>query len=96
MALVIFGISGLIGNYIFGYLQDYFGRKPSFYIYLLLEIVSCSVSAFSWDFTSWLALRFIVGLTVPAILASPYVLALEIVGPQHRVFCTIVSNIAYR
>lgn len=95
MALVAFGISGLIGNYIFGYLQDYFGRKPSFYIYLIFEIVTCAASGFAWDFTSWLVLRFLVGLTVPAILASPYVLAIELVGPTHRVFCTIVTNIAY-
>jgi len=74
LALVIFGIGGLLGNYIFGYLQDIWGRRPSFYLYLLLEIVSCAVSAFAWNYDSWLGMRFVVGLTVPAILASPYVL----------------------
>lgn len=95
IALVLFGVGGLIGNYVFGYLQDYWGRKPSFYTYLLLEIIACILSSLAWNFTSWIAFRITVGLTIPAILASPYVLAIELVGPEKRVFCTIVTNIAY-
>lgn len=86
----------MLGNYVFGYLQDSHGRKPSFFIYLFIEIAACAMSAFTTSFTSWLVLRFVVGLTVPAVLASPYVLAIEMVGPDRRVFCTIVSNISYR
>lgn len=95
IALVLFGVGGLLGNYIFGYLQDFWGRKPSFYTYLLLEILACILSSFAWNYVSWVAFRIVVGLTIPAILASPYVLAIELVGPDKRVFCTIVTNIAY-
>lgn len=73
-ALVLFGVGGLLGNYLYGFLQDYWGRRPSFFVYLFLEIVACALSSMTWNFVSWLIFRVIVGFTVPAILASPYVL----------------------
>lgn len=39
LALVLFALGGLIGNYIFGYMQDSWGRRPSFYCYLTIEII---------------------------------------------------------
>lgn len=74
LALVLFGVGGLVGNYVYGFLQDYWGRRPSFFVYLWLEIVACALSSIAWNFMSWLVFRVVVGLTVPAILASPYVL----------------------
>lgn len=80
LALVIFGIGGLIGQYIFGYVQDGFGRKPAFYAYLLIQCVFGIATAFTTNFWAWIICRIGVGFTVPAILASPYVL-----GPKTTV-----------
>lgn len=77
LGLVLFGVGGLFGNYLYGFLQDYWGRRPSFFVYLLLEIVACALSSMSWNFPSWLIFRIVVGFTVPAILASPYVLGMN-------------------
>lgn len=92
---MIFGTGGLIGNFIFGYLQDNWGRKPSYFVFLLVQIVGGLLGAVSWDFESWLFFRLIVGLTVPAILNGPYVLAIELVEPTKRPLVTLILNIAY-
>ncbi|XKL65439.1 hypothetical protein PGB90_008859 [Kerria lacca] len=95
LALILFGIAGFIGSYLFGYFQDRIGRQPSFFLYLLIECIFGIATAFANNFWVWSILRFGVGFTVPAILSTPYVLPIELVGPKYRTRCTIYSNIAY-
>ncbi|XP_025830476.1 carcinine transporter isoform X2 [Agrilus planipennis] len=95
LALVLFGVGGLIGNYIFGYAQDRLGRKPSFYIYLTIQSIFGFATTFATNYYVWIAFRVGVGFTVPAILGTPYVLAIELVGPRYRTLVTILINIAY-
>ncbi|KAJ1532010.1 hypothetical protein ONE63_000644 [Megalurothrips usitatus] len=95
LALVLLALGGLIGNYIFGYLQDSIGRRPAFFIYLFIECAFGIATAFAQDFVTWTAFRIGVGFTVPAIMGTPYVLAIELVGPSKRTAVTILSNIAY-
>ncbi|KAG6460643.1 hypothetical protein O3G_MSEX012119 [Manduca sexta] len=95
LGLVLLAVGGIIGNYIFGYLQDTLGRKPSFFIYLLIECIFGVATAFAQNYVIWIIYRIGVGFTVPAIMTTPYVLAIELVGPRYRTLCTILSNIAY-
>lgn len=71
------------------------GRRPAFFIYLLIECAFGIATAFAQDFATWTAFRVGVGFTVPAIMGTPYVLAIELVGPSKRTAVTILSNIAY-
>lgn len=106
LALVLFGVSGLIGNWIFGYMQDrsvhfqkvFFnsskkleinlhkktnylldsmGRRPAFFIYLLIESVFAIATAFAPSYGLWLACRIGVGFTVPAIMGTPFVMGIS-------------------
>lgn len=77
MSLVLFGAGGLVGNFIFGYIQDGFGRKPAFFIYLTIICIFGIATAFANNFTTWLIFRIGVGFTVPAIMATPMVLGQE-------------------
>ncbi|KAF5298983.1 hypothetical protein FQA39_LY11615 [Lamprigera yunnana] len=95
IALVLFGIAGLIGNYIFGYVQDRYGRKAGYFIYLFIQCLFGLATAFAHTFHLWLFFRFGVGFTVPAILSTPNVLGIELVGPKYRTTVTIILNIAY-
>lgn len=74
LALVLLGAGGLVGNFIFGYVQDGLGRKPAFFIFLLIQCVFGIATALAHNFITWTIFRVGVGFTVPAILGTPYVL----------------------
>jgi predicted MFS family arabinose efflux permease len=50
------------------------GRRPAFFIYLLIESVFAIATAFAPTFGIWLACRIGVGFTVPAIMGTPFVM----------------------
>ncbi|CAG0921635.1 unnamed protein product [Notodromas monacha] len=95
LALVLFNVAGLIGNYLLGYLQDRIGRRPAFFIFLSIQCLFGLATAMAFDFISWLVFRIGVGFTVPAIMGTPLVMCIEMVGPSKRTFTMLVANVAY-
>lgn len=95
ISLVLFGAGGLVGNFIFGYIQDGLGRKPAFFIYLAITCIFGVATSFANNFTTWVIFRIGVGFTIPAVMTTPMVLALELVGSRHRTLVNILSNIMY-
>lgn len=51
----------VLGALVFGRLTDRYGRKKLFFITLSVYLLGVALSAFSWDFTSFLVFRFITG-----------------------------------
>jgi MFS family permease len=62
IAITVFGwgLGGLLG----GVLADYLGRKRSMTLTILAYSLLTGLSAFSWDWVSFAALRFLVGLAI--------------------------------
>jgi MFS family permease len=58
--LVGWAIGGMIG----GVLADYIGRKQTMILAILTYSIMTGLSAFSWDWTSFAVMRFLVGLAI--------------------------------
>ena len=57
-----FYLAGAVGGaFLFGWLTDKLGRKKLFNITLGLYLISTALTAFSWDFASFAAFRFLTG-----------------------------------
>ena len=80
LTLLGWGIGGLIG----GILTDYIGRKRMMMLAILAYSLTTGLSALSWDWTSFAALRFIVGLAMGSEWATGTAMTAEIWPDRHR------------
>jgi MFS family permease len=60
LRLLGWGVGGVIG----GILADYFGRKRTMMFAILAYSIVTGLSAFAWDWISFAALRFLVGVAI--------------------------------
>ncbi|XP_018026179.1 uncharacterized protein LOC108681637 [Hyalella azteca] len=95
IALAVLNIGGIIGVYFFGSLSDRFGRRASFLLCLGTEQVFALATAAAPTYEWWLACRFFVGLTIPAIYQIPFIISMELVGPNYRSFVTVLTCFFY-
>ncbi|MEM5369153.1 MFS transporter [Paraburkholderia azotifigens] len=80
LTLLGWGIGGLIG----GILTDYVGRKRMMMLAILAYSLTTGLSALSWDWASFAALRFVVGLAMGSEWATGTAMTAEIWPDRHR------------
>ncbi|CAG0881073.1 unnamed protein product [Darwinula stevensoni] len=95
VGLCVLNVGGIIGVYLFGVISDRWGRRPSFFLCLSVELVAGVVTGWCPNFNAWLCCRFFVGLTIPAIYQIPFIIAIELVGPNYRAFVTVMTCLYY-
>ncbi|KAI4498255.1 hypothetical protein M0802_006741 [Mischocyttarus mexicanus] len=91
IGLVALNTGGPIGVYLFGTLNDRIGRRLSFFTCLATLITGGFLTSISNSFWTWAATRMVVGLTIPAIYQIPFIISLELVGPNYRSFVTVMT-----
>nr|KAG5711199.1 hypothetical protein BaRGS_004843 [Batillaria attramentaria] len=74
----------LVGSSTTGFLCDKFGRKPVFFISVILSMVVGTVSAYPGMIEILITLRFLLGLFGTGVYLALYVLTMEFVGPSKR------------
>lgn len=95
LGLVALNTGGPIGVYLFGMLNDRAGRRMAYFCCLATLLFGSFITAASSSFWMWAFSRVIVGLTIPAVYQIPFIIALELVGPNYRSFVTVMTCTFY-
>lgn len=86
MAQCAFYIGSVVGNLLFGYSGDRWGRKKSFLLVIVVSLVGGIGAAFPVTYEGYIAWRGVVGMTYPAIFQTPFIMCMEIMSPEKRTF----------
>ncbi|XP_047110116.1 organic cation transporter protein-like [Schistocerca piceifrons] len=95
----LFMVGVLLGSIIFGDLSDRFGRRPIFFLSLVLQVIGGIGAAVLPNYSSFVAARMLIGATTSGVFLVAYVIAMEMVGPSKRmvagVLCQVFGTIGY-
>ncbi|KAI5617170.1 solute carrier family 22, member 13 [Silurus asotus] len=85
----------LIGALLFGPMADKYGRRFVLLVSLTLQLLFGVGAAFSPNFYVYIALRFVVGVTISGITITTNIIGPEWCGPSRRALFTILSHCCY-
>ncbi|XP_075974992.1 organic cation transporter protein isoform X2 [Anticarsia gemmatalis] len=89
----MFGV--IAGSLLFGRLSDKLGRKKAFLWAGILQLLLGTSVAFTTDYYSFVALRFLYGIFGSGSYITGFVLTMEIVGPSKRSICGVTFQIMF-
>ncbi|VDK79647.1 unnamed protein product [Cylicostephanus goldi] len=90
-----FYVGSFIGNFLFGYIADKFGRRRSFFIILTCLVVFGTINAFVKNIESFIVMRFLTGLPFPALFQIPFIICMEFMGKSGRIFSGLMISLFF-
>ncbi|KAK7791369.1 hypothetical protein R5R35_007908 [Gryllus longicercus] len=88
----LFMVGVLLGSIIFGDLSDRFGRRPIFFISLVLQVIGGLGAAVMPEKVGFMLARMLIGATTSGVFLVAYVIAMEMVGPSKRLVAGVVCQ----
>ncbi|KAM7361200.1 organic cation transporter protein-like [Cochliomyia hominivorax] len=92
-SIFMFGV--LLGSIIFGQLSDKYGRKPTFFASLVIQVVFGVLAGIAPEYFTYTISRMIVGATTSGVFLVAYVIAMEMVGPSYRLFAGVACQLFF-
>ncbi|XP_049951899.1 organic cation transporter protein-like, partial [Schistocerca serialis cubense] len=89
----MFMVGVLLGSIIFGDLSHRFGRKPIFFLSLVLQIIGGIGAAVLPNYSSYVAARMLIGATTSGMFLVAYVIAMEMIGPFKRMVAGLLCQV---
>ena len=77
-------VGAVTGALVFGRLTDHYGRKKLFFVTLAVYLVGVGLSAFAWNFWSFVAFRFLTGCGIGGEYAAINSAIDELIPARHR------------
>ncbi|XP_015242282.1 PREDICTED: solute carrier family 22 member 6-like [Cyprinodon variegatus] len=82
----------LVGALVFGHLADKYGRRIIILVSLAIQAIFGVAAAFAPHFYIYIALRFMVGMSISGVIMNAFVLGTEWTGPKQRMLAGIITD----
>lgn len=84
LVFTLTSVGSALGTLIFGGLSDRIGRRPAFFVTVIVAVIFGISSILVTNFIAFTVLRFVTATIMPQIFQLPYIILLELVGPKYR------------
>ncbi|XP_023934140.2 organic cation transporter protein isoform X2 [Bicyclus anynana] len=89
----MFGV--VVGSIVLGRLCDRHGRKTTFVLSSVFQIIFGTTVAFATDYYTFIVIRFLYGIFGSGSYIAGFVLTMELVGPRRRTICGVTFQIMF-
>ncbi|KAG8183926.1 hypothetical protein JTE90_029030 [Oedothorax gibbosus] len=93
--LSMYNVGSIICTPIYGVLSDKIGRRPTFFITIIVTAVTGLASVLVKDFLAFIIIKTINGSLMPSVFQLPYIIILEIVSPEMRTRMNGIVNLSW-